>query len=85
MDWLTHRFREGEGRKSGSLQIMYGIDGRAALPERVLEHLEGYRGSAPVRIGRLPWEFRVGRSESCGRLVDALAEPLALLALWARL
>ena len=52
MDWLTHRFREGEGRKSGSLQIMYGIDGRAALPERVLEHLEGYRGSAPVRIGK---------------------------------
>ena len=30
---------------------MYGIDGRAELPEEELTHLEGYRGSAPVRIG----------------------------------
>ena len=30
---------------------MYGIDGRAELDEEVLDHLEGYRGSAPVRIG----------------------------------
>jgi GH15 family glucan-1,4-alpha-glucosidase len=30
---------------------MYGIDGRADLPEEELDHLEGYRGSRPVRIG----------------------------------
>ena len=30
---------------------MYGIDGRRDLPERELPHLEGYRGSAPVRVG----------------------------------
>ena len=30
---------------------MYGIDGRAELPETTLDHLEGYAGSAPVRIG----------------------------------
>jgi GH15 family glucan-1,4-alpha-glucosidase len=51
MDWLTDRFRERVGHDSGPLQIMYGIDGRADLPEETLEHFEGYRGSAPVRIG----------------------------------
>lgn len=35
----------------GSLQVMYGIDGRHILTEEVLDHLEGYRGSSPVRIG----------------------------------
>ena len=30
---------------------MYGIDGRAELTEETLDHLEGYRGSRPVRIG----------------------------------
>ena len=51
MSWLTDRFRERRGRADGPLQIMYGIDGRAELPEETLDHLEGYRGSAPVRIG----------------------------------
>ena len=35
----------------GSLNVMYGINGEHELPERELHHLEGYKGSAPVRIG----------------------------------
>ena len=38
------------GRVS-DLQIMYTIDGGADLTEEILDHLEGYRGSRPVRIG----------------------------------
>src|SRR6516165_9824940 len=32
----------------GSLQIMYGIDGRKHLVEETLDHLDGYMGSRPV-------------------------------------
>lgn len=33
------------------VQIMYGVDGSRDLPERTLDHLPGYAGSRPVRIG----------------------------------
>jgi len=49
IEWLTARIRELN--PDGSLQIMYGIDGRHELKEESLEHLEGYRRSRPVRIG----------------------------------
>jgi GH15 family glucan-1,4-alpha-glucosidase len=51
MSWLTDRFREGVDTSGDPLQTMYGIDGGRELPEETLDHLEGYRGSAPVRIG----------------------------------
>ena len=49
MHWLEARC--AEENPDGSLQIMYGIDGRHTIKEEVLDHLEGYRGSRPVRIG----------------------------------
>ncbi len=33
------------------LQVMYGVDGERALDEKILEHLSGYEGAQPVRIG----------------------------------
>ena len=51
MGWLTERLRGPMTGESGPLQIMYGIDGRSDLPEETLDHLEGYMGSSPVRIG----------------------------------
>jgi alpha,alpha-trehalase len=37
--------------RAGPLQIMYGIDAERELPEEVLDHLRGYEGARPVRIG----------------------------------
>ena len=49
MHWIEARAHETAA--DGGLQIMYGIEGQHDLPELELGHLEGYRGSAPVRVG----------------------------------
>ncbi|WP_447968486.1 glycoside hydrolase family 15 protein [Nitrospira sp. M1] len=49
MKWLEARCHELS--PEGSLQIMYGIDGRHTLTEESLDHLDGYKGSKPVRVG----------------------------------
>jgi GH15 family glucan-1,4-alpha-glucosidase len=47
MAWL----RRTTAGRAKALQIMYGVGGERYLPEIELDHLEGYRGSRPVRIG----------------------------------
>jgi GH15 family glucan-1,4-alpha-glucosidase len=49
MRFLEARCHELEA--DGSLNVMYGIDGRHDLHEVTLDHLEGYRKSGPVRVG----------------------------------
>lgn len=49
--WLRDRAREKAGDASGPLKIMYRVDGSSDLTEETLDHLEGWRGSRPVRIG----------------------------------
>jgi GH15 family glucan-1,4-alpha-glucosidase len=44
------RFVQSHG-PNGSLPIMFTIRGETDIPEITLNHLEGYRGSRPVRIG----------------------------------
>ncbi|WP_344060061.1 glycoside hydrolase family 15 protein [Terrabacter lapilli] len=46
-DWLL-RAVAGDPE---DLQVMYRVDGGRDLPERVLDHLPGYAGSLPVRVG----------------------------------
>ena len=45
-------------RKGADLQIMLGIRGEHDLTERTLDHLRGWRGSRPVRIGNGAWNQR---------------------------
>jgi GH15 family glucan-1,4-alpha-glucosidase len=49
MRWIEDRCHEMN--PDGSLQLMYALDGSHELTERILPHLEGYKKSAPVRIG----------------------------------
>ncbi|WP_298990172.1 glycoside hydrolase family 15 protein [uncultured Pseudokineococcus sp.] len=49
MDWIKERCEAAS--LEHDVMIMYGVDGSEDLPETVLEHFEGYRGSRPVRIG----------------------------------
>lgn len=54
----------------GSLQTVYGIDGRHELREETLDHWEGYRGSKPVRIGNAAYEQL--QLDIYGELMDSL-------------
>jgi alpha,alpha-trehalase len=51
------------------LQIMYTLEGKSFLPEERLEHLEGYRGSRPVRVGNAA--FDQTQLDIYGEVLDA--------------
>jgi GH15 family glucan-1,4-alpha-glucosidase len=68
MRWLGARIQETS--RDGALQVMYSIDGRHELPERTLDHLEGYRGSRPVRIGNGAYDQL--QLDIYGELLDAV-------------
>jgi len=52
------------------LQIMYGIGGERQLDESELDHLSGYEGARPVRIGNGAWDQR--QHDAWGVLLDSL-------------
>ena len=60
----------GDPRRPPELQIMYGIGGERDLTERTLDHLGGYRGARPVRVGNGAWNQR--QHDVWGMILDAL-------------
>jgi alpha,alpha-trehalase len=56
--------------EQADLQIMYGIGGERELTEQVLDHLSGYDGARPVRIGNGAWDQR--QHDVWGVLLDSV-------------
>jgi GH15 family glucan-1,4-alpha-glucosidase len=52
------------------LQVMYAIDGSRRLEERTLDHLSGYGGARPVRIGNGAYSQR--QHDVWGALLDSV-------------
>ncbi len=67
-DWIIER--TNQLNPDGSLQVMYGLDGRKNLQERTLSHLEGYQGSRPVRVGN--GAYNQLQLDIYGELMDTL-------------
>lgn len=68
MNWIEKQCNDiGD---AGSLRLMYTIDGRKDLFEIELDHLEGYRKSAPVRIGN--GAYNQVQLDIYGELLDAV-------------
>jgi GH15 family glucan-1,4-alpha-glucosidase len=74
LDWEADEFMQFvadiEPNEDGSLQIMYGIDGRRDLTELTLDHLSGYAGARPVRIGNGAFDQR--QNDVYGAVLDSL-------------
>src|SRR5438105_4714188 len=52
------------------LQIMYGIGGEHELPEKTLDHLGGYEGASPVRIGNAA--YNQNQHDVWGAVLDSV-------------
>ena len=59
-----------ERNTDGSLQIMYGVGGERDLTEHTLDHLTGYEGARPVRIGNDAASQR--QNDVYGAVLDSL-------------
>ena len=74
LEWEADEFMQFvadvEPNDDGSLQIMYGIDGRRDLTESTLDELTGYAGARPVRIGNGAFDQR--QNDVFGAVLDSI-------------
>jgi GH15 family glucan-1,4-alpha-glucosidase len=74
LDWEADEFiqfvADIEPTEDGSLQIMYGIDGRRDLTESTRDDLSGYAGARPVRIGNGAFDQR--QNDVFGAALDSV-------------
>ena len=74
LDWEADEFMQFvadvEPNDDGAMQIMYGIDGHRDLTESTLDHLSGYAGARPVRIGNGAFDQR--QNDVFGAVLDSV-------------
>src|SRR4051794_5284583 len=74
LDWAAEEFMQFvadlEPDADGSMQIMYGIDGRRDLTESTRDDLSGYAGARPVRIGNGAYDQR--QNDVYGSVLDCI-------------
>jgi GH15 family glucan-1,4-alpha-glucosidase len=71
-DWEANDFLYFIADVAGDheLQVMYGVDGERELKEETLDHLSGYEGAKPVRIGNAA--YRQQQHDVWGAMVDSV-------------
>jgi GH15 family glucan-1,4-alpha-glucosidase len=74
LDWEADEFMQFvadvEATEDGSLQIMYGIDGRRDLTESTRDEMTGYAGARPVRVGNGAFDQR--QNDVYGAALDSI-------------
>jgi GH15 family glucan-1,4-alpha-glucosidase len=74
LDWEADDFieyvAEVPRNEDGSLQIMYGVRGEQDLAESTLDHLKGYEGAQPVRVGNGAYNQR--QNDVFGAVLDSV-------------
>jgi len=73
LDWEANDFFYFIADVAGGeqdLQVMYGVGGERTLDERVLDHLAGYEGARPVRVGNDAYKQR--QHDVWGGLLDSV-------------
>jgi len=63
-------FMADVAKDGDDLQVLYGVGGEKELEERVLEHLGGYAGARPVRVGN--GAYRQRQHDVWGALLDSV-------------
>lgn len=74
VNWIE-RTSAAHKQSGGELYVMYSVRGETVLPEEELSHFEGYRGSAPVKIGNEA--ASQAQHDVLGEILDAADELLS--------
>jgi GH15 family glucan-1,4-alpha-glucosidase len=62
-------FLADQADKDGTVKNVYAVDGKGSLEERTLDHLDGYAGARPVRVGNASYKYE--QHDVWGAILDA--------------